>query len=382
MSLEFNLLDYYKSSKDNFSVREHEGLYKVVPRHLGIDWEAYQALESRGIVLDSTGEVVQRPFKKFFNYKQFTEESDQFSDLASYCEWDYDSDFYVTEKIDGSFVIVSTYLSKLLVSSSGNLTEEYAIRFKKWFETNLSQEQMDYLIALGEVYTLMFEYTSPQTKIVIEYPEEAMTLIGIRNTRTGKLLPYSSLKGVSNLSGISSLLGIPLVKRLEIETLAELKYHLKHTKGIEGFVVNFYSGHMLKFKTEEYIKLHGEVTPWLFSRGDTRRVVSKIISCILDETLDDVMSMPALQGRLVIDSMNTVLALYRDFISLYASANKIAHSSNFDRKTFYTTETDSTMKHLVSLQLHEYAKPEEEEKALRNYIHTEFEKIKIEERGF
>ena len=67
-----NLLEHYRQYPQYFMINKHpeKDLYLVKYIHLGIDWSIEGALDARGLILDSSGNVVARPYKKFFNYKE------------------------------------------------------------------------------------------------------------------------------------------------------------------------------------------------------------------------------------------------------------------------------------------------------------------------
>ncbi len=73
-------------------------------------------LQCRGLVTNSKGEIVARPFKKFFNYEEHKP-----GDLPN-------EDFEVYEKMDGSLGILFYYENKWIMATRGSFTSEQAIK--------------------------------------------------------------------------------------------------------------------------------------------------------------------------------------------------------------------------------------------------------------
>jgi len=71
-------------------------------------------LQTRGLVTDDEGNVVARPFKKFFNL-----EEGKFEPTEKFEVW---------EKMDGSLLIVFWYEGKWIVATRGSFTSDQAIK--------------------------------------------------------------------------------------------------------------------------------------------------------------------------------------------------------------------------------------------------------------
>jgi hypothetical protein len=73
-------------------------------------------LQCRGLVTNSKGEIVARPFKKFFNYEEHKPE-----DLPN-------EEFEVYEKMDGSLGILFYYENEWILATRGSFTSEQSIK--------------------------------------------------------------------------------------------------------------------------------------------------------------------------------------------------------------------------------------------------------------
>ena len=72
----------------------------------------------RGLWLTDSGEVVARPFRKFFNLSQF---------IGPLPEETYE----ITEKIDGSLIVIALYNGELVISSRGSFVSDQAVKAKE-----------------------------------------------------------------------------------------------------------------------------------------------------------------------------------------------------------------------------------------------------------
>jgi T4 RnlA family RNA ligase len=193
-----------------------------------------ETLSSRGLVLNSEGNIVARPFKKFFN---LSEVEDKIPDLP----------FEAFEKMDGSLGIFFWYNEIPIFSSRGSFTSDQA---KYGWEI---LKKMDYE-SLDKSRTYLFEIIYPENRIVIDYKDdEKIVLLGAIETLSGKEIRYSILE--KELEGK----GFELVKKWDNKkSLSELKEENDIDR--EGYVIRFVDGFRIKVKFEEYCRLHRIIT--------------------------------------------------------------------------------------------------------------------------
>ena len=138
--------------------------------------------ECRGIIFDSkTGDIIRRPFHKFFNVNEREETQDHVIDLSR--------PHRILEKLDGSMIAVFAHEGKLIWG-----TKMVAQDFHELVEQFVKDSDIDYegfcweLINSG--HTPIFEWMHPQKRIVIDYGKEpTLTLTAIRNIVTGAYVP-------------------------------------------------------------------------------------------------------------------------------------------------------------------------------------------------
>jgi RNA ligase len=187
-------------------------------------------LQCRGLVTDDEGNVVARPFKKFFNIEEGNHTPTE--------------EFEVFEKMDGSLGILFYYQKEWVFATRGSFTSDQALKAKE-----LSSKYP--LHSLDKKKTYIFEILFAENRIVVDYGDyEGLVLLGAFNTETGEEIPYSELK---------SLDGFDIVKKYDgIKDYSTLKNLVDNNA--EGFVVRFSNGDRMKIKGEEYLRLHKIMT--------------------------------------------------------------------------------------------------------------------------
>ena len=188
-------------------------------------------LTTRGLVTDSSGRVVARPFKKFFNLEETKHTPTQ--------------EFEVFEKMDGSLGIVFLWEGRVVYATRGSFASDQAKWMAMW------ANRYNFSEVLAEGYTYLFEIIYPENMIVVNYGGESrLVLLGVIKTDTGEEISWDEL---------STFEGWDLVERYDgISDYNLLKGMVKSNR--EGFVVRFSNGSRVKIKGEEYLRLHRIMT--------------------------------------------------------------------------------------------------------------------------
>ena len=195
-------------------------------------------LQTRGIVTDDEGNVIARPYRKFFNL-----EEDKHTPTPN---------FDVYDKMDGSLGILFNYKGEWILATRGSFTSDQAV---KGFEMLQKYEYQK----LHKDYTYLFEIIYNENRIVVKYPYEDLVLLGMINTETGYEVDLYS-EGVDvRLKNLINNLGFKVVKKYDgIKDYSTLKGIIKEDE--EGFVVRFSNGDRMKIKGKEYLRLHKIMT--------------------------------------------------------------------------------------------------------------------------
>lgn len=194
-----------------------------------------ELLMCRGLITDASGNIVARPFPKFFNLEEHE------GDLPA-------EDFTVTEKMDGSLGILYWLGDVPHIATRGSFTSDQALRGTEILRRlNLSPK----IFAPGVTY--LFEIIYPENRIVVDYgPHERLVFLTAIDNETGLDVPVPfPTEAAKVYSGVSDV--------------RALRAHARDNA--EGYVIRFRSGLRLKVKFEEYVRLHRIVT------GTNSRVV-------------------------------------------------------------------------------------------------------------
>jgi RNA ligase len=193
--------------------------------------------QTRGLIIDATaGEVVARPFRKFFNWEQIPPNV-QAGLLKEPCET------YV--KWDGSLgILYGLHTGEHRIATRGSFTSPQAEHATKV----LHEHYPTFEPILGLTY--LYEIVYPENRIVVDYKGlDDLVLLAVIDTESGTTLPSDSYGWpgpVSDPLGWTSLAEVLAVPQRENR---------------EGFVVFFPRLEMrVKIKFDEYKRLHAILT--------------------------------------------------------------------------------------------------------------------------
>lgn len=188
----------------------------------------------RGLITTPDGEIVARPFIKFHNYEQ------HIAPLPL-------EPFKVTEKMDGSLLIVTTYQRERIVATRGSFMSEQAHHGRKIIAEKYAD--FDFL----PYYTYLFEIVYKSNRIVVDYGEQDdIILLAVIRTQTGEEIDIHD-------PAWGDMWPFPVVRHYDgITDIATLRAIEEENR--EGFVIRFESGLRLKMKMADYVRLHRLLT--------------------------------------------------------------------------------------------------------------------------
>lgn len=183
---------------------------------------------ARGLILNrETGEVIAKPWPKFFNLSEH--------------ETIPDGPAFVREKMDGSLGIVFHYDGRWHVATRGSFTSEQARYAARWIAGK------DF--PLG--YTHLFEIIYPENRIVVDYGEfEGLVYLESLNLETGRPSEAAFWPDKAEFIGVMKPEALP-----------------QHKDNAEGYVL-YWPEHdfRVKVKFEEYVRLHKIMTEYSMRR--------------------------------------------------------------------------------------------------------------------
>ena len=250
------VINYVVAKQDTFDMTDSNDVGGAIRR------------ECRGLIFDKDGNIMSRPFHKFFNVNERDETQSHAVDMTQ--------EHIVMEKMDGSMIrplLVDGYLR--LGTKMGVTT--VSMQAEEWLAAHPNSEELKGWLRGWMIagVTPLFEWISPDNQIVLEYPEPDLVLLAVRDTHTGEYLdihgndhiPFTKVKEYSSVDGS---LGDYIAKQRQAE-------------GREGDIIRFADGHHLKIKNDWYVRIHKAMDRVRFDRN--------IVNLIVHEEIDDVVPM-------------------------------------------------------------------------------------------
>lgn len=230
--------------------------------------------EARGIAFDSDGKILSRPLHKFFNLAERAEVQPAVLDWTQMVAG--------FDKMDGSMISAGFLNGQFFAKSKKSFKSDVAVAAEQFVAKNQKYYDFTKYCSMANLSPI-FEFTSPSHRIVLRYDEENMTLLHVRDNFTGEyLMPVEK-------ELLAAKFDIPVNKPLfgVGYDLPSLIKSLNTVQGIEGYVIQFANGEMVKIKTKWYMELHHAVT---FVR---QRDIARLV---VEEKLDDYIAYLALNA--------------------------------------------------------------------------------------
>ena len=215
------------------------------------DWDNL-TMSARGIIYDElTGEVVFLPFKKFFNHG---ENSLPASSLPTTGIVQAE----ILEKLDGSMGAVwMDREGEVRVSTPGSLVSDQAIWGTQWLQAHGNYSKVRDSYQSGRVRGAVSEILFPGSQVVVQYDYGQVAgihLTAAQLRRDSGKIQYASHE---ELASLSEEFDFGHCDIYDFESFETLRDHLREVDDFEGFVLHWpESGFRLKFKADEYIRLH------------------------------------------------------------------------------------------------------------------------------
>ena len=188
--------------------------------------------QCRGLIVDHAGEIVARPFRKFFNLGQLADHQIPQGRFTTY------------EKMDGSLGVLYPSADSWAIATRGSFSSDQAIHATAVLHARYSEFQPE------PDCTYLFEIIYPKNRIVVNYGDlDDLVLLDVIDINTGMsrwadaaTVWPGPVRGVHDAPSIEHLLALPSVSNAE------------------GFVLHFDNDMRVKVKHDEYTRLHRVLT--------------------------------------------------------------------------------------------------------------------------
>ena len=265
--------------------------------------------ECRGIIFNKQGELVRRPFHKFFNVDERLETH------ANQIDWSRPHVYL--DKLDGSMVtpfLDKGYIrwgTKMGITEVAMQAEVFVARNHKYL--HFAEE----CLKVGA--TPIFEWCSRQQRIVVSYPLDQLVLTAIRDMKEGWYWSYESMRSFAKSWDISFVSSMP-----------PPDWHaIGEAENIEGVVIRFEDGHMLKLKSSWYVGIHKALSGLVWEKD--------ILRFIYEDKLDDVLPFLSPEDQVRVDNYAGLVRVgFNNTLVQIHKAAKEAHEMG--RKNFGLAE--------------------------------------------
>ena len=253
----YTVVNYMVAFDDTFSLIRKRSHYNMKIRR-----------ECRGLIFDTaTGNLISRPYHKFFNAGEREETAINKINLYE--------PHVVLEKLDGSMIRPIPTKEGFRLATKAGITDvamnaEYFIADKKHYSQFIHK-------CFQRNITPIFEWCSRKNRIVVDYPEDQLILTAMRYVSDGNYVHYDAMKNYA------SARDIPVVKAVDGLAVQNIDLFVKQVREWdygEGVVLRFDNGHMVKVKADEYVLRH--------KSKDQISQEKNVLQVILDDSVDDV----------------------------------------------------------------------------------------------
>jgi len=254
----YKVINYNVGFEDTFTIDENdlmENYGKMIPKGV-------MRRECRGLIFYTDGRLMSRPFHKFFNVGEREETLVHNLDLSA--------PHVIMEKMDGSMIRPIMVDGKLRLATKMGVTDTSIAA-----EAIVTVAQLEWMeIMFVQGVTPLFEFISPENRIVIEYDRNELVLLALRVDRTGEYLDIYDVKFDAFFNTVPTYGSVD-------GSFVEYIARQRGREGREGDIVRFADGHMLKIKNDWYVRIH--------KVKDKIRTDRHILSLVLEGMIDDVM---------------------------------------------------------------------------------------------
>jgi RNA ligase len=239
--------------------------------------------ECRGLLFHRDGTIMARRLHKFFNVNERDETQHHLVDLAQ--------PHVILDKLDGSMITPVVTEHGLRWGTKMGITQ-VSMQAEEWVATRPDiaswAERM-----LAEGWTPIFEWCSRKQRIVVDYVIDRLVLIAVRRTVEGTYMSYEDMRAEAEGNALD-------VVRAYAGTTANMEHLIAETRaaeGIEGWIIRFDTGQMVKVKGDWYVRIHKTKDALVHEKN--------VVELLVNEQLDDVKAFMLDDDRRRIEAFET-----------------------------------------------------------------------------
>ena len=274
------------------------------------DFVENDAYEMRGLTYVFNSDGSYRSFillDKFFNLNQVPDS--MYSVVKNF------SIKNISNKEDGSIgSFIKLPNGRVLGKSKMSFESNQAIGMNSIYESDSDIKKfVDF--TLDKDITAIFEYVSPRNRIVLRYLSDQLILLKLRDNKTGEYLDIEDYKNEIGDIKVANFFNFSLDELIELA---------KTIEDVEGWVIQFENGLMIKIKGAWYCARHGLLTNDLYRENI-------LLGYILDDLIDDILGqipedevsahikiekMISITKKFISEKSKCIIELYNTFLEM------------------------------------------------------------------
>jgi RNA ligase len=269
---EYTVINYMVAFEDTFKW-DHEDSHASSIRR-----------ECRGLIFNTDGKLISRPYHKFFNAGE--KEETQLDKINLY------EPHVVLEKLDGSMIRPIPTKEGFRLATKAGITD-VAMSAEVFIADKPHYVHLIHKCILMNV-TPIFEWISRKNRIVVDYPTDNLILTGMRYNDTGKYVHYQIMVDYA------TAWNIPIVQSVDGLAVQNIELFVKQVREWddgEGVVLRFDTGHMVKVKADDYVLRH--------KSKDAINQEKNVLQTILDDSVDDLVPLLTPEDAQRVESFQT-----------------------------------------------------------------------------
>jgi len=244
-----NLHEIGLPDPEQFYIKEIGNKILIHRKQAGVKWNDKNKYFRSSVWDKETGKLISAGFRAFTNYG----EQPDFEPLSE------NTSVKAITKTDGSLLCVSMFNDELIIRTRGTVD---ATKLENGFEIEFLKKKypkaFDNHFIDCEMYTLLYEWTTPTNRIVLKESEEpTLWLIGMVDHIDYRYVDQINLDNYAEEFGVERPKTYGITLCTQGFGIDSLKQQIEPLKDIEGVVIYDNSGQTLKkIKTLRYLELH------------------------------------------------------------------------------------------------------------------------------
>lgn len=292
--------EYLKTHCLNELIKDH-GVYHTILNHkVSLNYDQIEAKENDPLSQDCRGtvlcfksyptvtsdqlvgetDVLALPFKRFFNYGTSHAGNIDLNKCSFYDKLDGTCIIFYHDFVVNKWCVATRSHSEANIPILGFPNRTFTTLFQYSVEktTNLSYNDWLQKANLNKDVTHIFELTTPENRIVVDYKEYKVTLIGLRNNKTHEEYDIK-------VHGPTMVPMIPICSTFNVKNTKELVNFVSKFNPLqnEGIVVCDHKFRRVKVKNPAYVAYNR-----IADKANKATTARYIMQIVLDEKLDDL----------------------------------------------------------------------------------------------